>query len=72
MGRGGKYKKIYDIIFCRIAIINCGKLVCVGSSLFLKSLYGVGYYLTLVKAGENKVFFVWANPLVLGFPCYEV
>ncbi len=38
----------------RIAIINSGKLVCCGSSLFLKSLYGVGYYLTLVK--NDKVF----------------
>ena len=25
------------------------RLVCCGSSLYLKSLYGVGYYLTLVK-----------------------
>ena len=32
----------------RIAIINNGKLVCVGSSLFLRSRYGNGYYLTLV------------------------
>ena len=31
--------------------------MCVGSSLFLKSVYGVGYYLTLVKAGDNKVLF---------------
>ena len=33
----------------RIAIINNGKLICVGSSLFLRSVYGNGYYLTLVK-----------------------
>jgi len=41
-----------DLLGDRIAIINCGKLVCCGSSLFLKSLYGVGYYLTLVKKSE--------------------
>lgn len=33
----------------RIAIINNGKLICVGSSLFLRSAYGNGYYLTIVK-----------------------
>ena len=33
----------------RIAIINNGKLLCVGSSLFLRASYGNGYYLTLVK-----------------------
>ena len=33
----------------RIAIINNGKLICVGTSLFLRSAYGNGYYLTLVK-----------------------
>ncbi|XP_023327394.1 ATP-binding cassette sub-family A member 2 [Eurytemora carolleeae] len=43
-----------DLLGDRIAIINCGKLVCSGSSLFLKSLYGVGYYLTLVKAGATE------------------
>jgi ABC-type multidrug transport system ATPase subunit len=42
------------LLMCRIAIINGGKLVCCGSSLFLKSLYGVGYYLTIVK-GDSKV-----------------
>lgn len=33
----------------RIAIISHGKLCCVGSSLFLKTQLGTGYYLTLVK-----------------------
>lgn len=33
----------------RIAIIAQGKLCCCGTSLFLKSQYGSGYYLTLVK-----------------------
>lgn len=38
-----------DLLGDRIAIINNGKLVCVGSSLFLRAQYGNGYYLTLVK-----------------------
>ena len=37
-----------DLLGDRIAIINNGKLVCIGSSLFLRSRYGNGYYLTLV------------------------
>ena len=58
-----------DLLGDRIAIINCGKyvsplyvslvypsqrLVCCGSSLFLKSLYGIGYYLTLVKSSPGQ------------------
>ena len=39
-----------------VAIINNGKLVCIGSSLFLRSRYGNGYYLTLVvDDGSNDV-----------------
>ena len=30
------------------------RLVCVGTSLFLKSRYGVGYYLTLVKDTNKR------------------
>ncbi len=33
----------------RVAIIVQGKLRCVGSPLFLKSIYGVGYLLTMIK-----------------------
>ena len=36
----------------RIAIMADGKLRTAGSSMFLKSRYGVGYRLTLVKAGS--------------------
>merc|ERR1719400_2576347 len=43
-----------DLLGDRIAIINCEKLVCCGSSLFLKSLYGIGYYLTLVKGSPGQ------------------
>ncbi|XP_053160051.1 phospholipid-transporting ATPase ABCA7 isoform X2 [Hemicordylus capensis] len=38
-----------DLLGDRIAIISQGRLCCCGSSLFLKSKLGTGYYLTLVK-----------------------
>ncbi len=43
-----------DLLGDRIAIINNGKLVCVGSSLFLRTQFGNGYYLTLVKEEEGE------------------
>merc|ERR1719210_647628 len=43
-----------DLLGDRITIINCGKLVCTGTSLHLKSRYGVGYYLTLVKQQPSQ------------------
>lgn len=39
-----------DILCDRVAIMASGKPRCVGSSLFLKRLFGVGYCLTAVKA----------------------
>jgi len=41
-----------DLLGDRIAIMSEGRLRCVGSSLFLKAKYGVGYNLTLVKASK--------------------
>ncbi len=38
-----------DILGDRIAIISNGQLKCGGTSLFLKSTFGEGYHLTLVK-----------------------
>ncbi|XP_019857855.1 PREDICTED: ATP-binding cassette sub-family A member 3-like [Amphimedon queenslandica] len=38
-----------DLLGDRIAIMAEGKLKCSGSSLFLKTRYGVGYHLTVVK-----------------------
>ncbi|XP_063678644.1 phospholipid-transporting ATPase ABCA3-like isoform X4 [Bolinopsis microptera] len=38
-----------DFLGDRVAIMASGKLVCSGSSMFLKKKYGVGYHLTLVK-----------------------
>uniref|UniRef100_A0A667YE17 P-type phospholipid transporter n=1 Tax=Myripristis murdjan TaxID=586833 RepID=A0A667YE17_9TELE len=44
-----------DILGDRIAIISHGKLRCCGSSLFLKKRFGSGYYLTLVRDGDEKM-----------------
>jgi ABC-type multidrug transport system ATPase subunit len=38
-----------DILCDRIAIMGSGQVRCVGSSMYLKGLYGVGYNLTCVK-----------------------
>jgi ATP-binding cassette, subfamily A (ABC1), member 3 len=43
-----------DVLGDRIGIMNAGKIVCLGSSLFLKKRYGVGYNLTLVKRSPEK------------------
>ena len=42
-----------DLLGDRIAIISNGKLRCVGSPLFLKSHFGDGYRLTLVKKRDR-------------------
>ena len=42
-----------DLLGDRIAIVSNGKLRCVGSPLFLKSHFGDGYHLTLVKKRER-------------------
>lgn len=50
-----------DLLGDRIAIISHGKLQCCGSPLFLKSTYGDGYKLTLVKRqGEGSGGCGWA------------
>ncbi|KAG8195500.1 hypothetical protein JTE90_010802 [Oedothorax gibbosus] len=41
-----------DLLGDRIAVIANGKLRCCGSSLFLKTRFGNGYYLTLVKNSD--------------------
>ena len=45
-----------DILGDRIGIMSKGKLECLGSSMFLKRRYGVGYRVTMVKsnAATNK------------------
>jgi len=42
-----------DILGDRIAIMADGRLRCVGSSMFLKKTYGVGYQLTIAKNHKN-------------------
>lgn len=42
-----------DVLCDRIAILSDGRLRCCGSSLFLKARYGVGYNLTMTKAGPD-------------------
>uniref|UniRef100_A0A8C2GV03 ATP-binding cassette sub-family A member 2 n=1 Tax=Cyprinus carpio TaxID=7962 RepID=A0A8C2GV03_CYPCA len=44
-----------DLLGDRIAIISHGKLKCCGSPLFLKSTYGDGYKLTLVKKQNQSI-----------------
>lgn len=43
-----------DVLGDRIGIMNQGKIVCLGTSLFLKRRFGVGYNLTLVKKHKGK------------------
>ncbi len=43
-----------DLLGDRIAIINNGKLVTVGSSLFLRLKFGNGFYLTLVREDDDE------------------
>ena len=42
-----------DVLGDRIGIMAAGKIICLGSSLFLKNRYGTGYKLTLVKATKE-------------------
>ncbi|XXQ35415.1 ABC transporter domain-containing protein [Plasmodiophora brassicae] len=47
-----------DILSDRIAIISDGALCCVGSSLFLKTLYGKGYVLTVSSSSASSIEYV--------------
>ena len=50
-----------DVLGDRIAIISDGKLQCLGSSLFLKSRFGDGYNLTLVKKSSGSTTNSFSN-----------
>lgn len=53
-----------DILGDRIAIMAEGNIKCCGSSLFLKSKYGVGYHMVMVKEPDcdvSKVISVVSN-----------
>ena len=45
-----------DILGDRIGVMHEGKVTCLGSSMFLKNRFGVGYVMTLVKneASNNQ------------------
>ncbi len=43
-----------DILGDRIGIMSGGQLICLGSSLFLKNRFGVGYNLTMVKKNKEN------------------
>jgi ATP-binding cassette subfamily A (ABC1) protein 3 len=42
-----------DILGDRIGIMSGGQLICLGSSLFLKNRFGVGYNVTMVKKSKE-------------------
>ncbi len=42
-----------DILGDRIGIMTQGKMTCLGSSMFLKSRFGVGYVMTVVKSSPQ-------------------
>ncbi|XP_076823215.1 phospholipid-transporting ATPase ABCA3-like isoform X1 [Clavelina lepadiformis] len=44
-----------DLLGDRIAIMAKGKLRCVGSSVFLKNMFGVGYHIVLTKTSDCNV-----------------
>jgi len=50
-----------DILGDRIAIMSGGKITCLGTSMFLKHKFGVGYTMTIVKTTNMK------NKTVLSF-----
>ena len=43
-----------DVLGDRIGIMSSGKMVCTGSSLFLKSRFGSGINLTVAKRSDDK------------------
>ena len=43
-----------DILGDRIGIMVNGEIICLGSSLFLKNRFGVGYNLTMVKQSKDS------------------
>lgn len=49
-----------DYLGDRIGIMGKGKLICCGSSEFLKDRYGAGYNLTIVKEDNN----VSSDPII--------
>jgi len=42
-----------DLLSDRIAIMTAGKMACMGSSVFLKKRFGLGFSLTMVKTNDQ-------------------
>ena len=42
-----------DILGDRIGIMTQGKMTCLGSSMFLKSKFGFGYVMTIIKSNPK-------------------
>ena len=42
-----------DLLSDRIAIMTAGKMACMGSSVFLKKRFGLGFSLTMVKTNDK-------------------
>ena len=61
-----------DLLGDRIAIMAEGKLRCSGSSLFLKSRYGVGYHMTLVKKSPKCLSLEVENVVKSYVPSAEI
>jgi ATP-binding cassette subfamily A (ABC1) protein 3 len=55
-----------DILGDRIGIMTAGQLSCLGSSMFLKRKFGVGYNLTMLKTSSEF------NTLVLPYFWYRL
>ena len=53
-----------DYLGDRIAILSKGKLVCCGSSVYLKNKFGVGYILTCNIILKQLNFFFFINSIV--------
>jgi ATP-binding cassette subfamily A (ABC1) protein 3 len=57
-----------DFLGDRIGIMGEGKLICCGSSVYLKNKFGVGYNLTIVKDGNNVDSIPVINLITKGVP----
>mmetsp|Transcript_6132 Transcript_6132/g.22524 ORF Transcript_6132/g.22524 Transcript_6132/m.22524 type:complete len:1227 (-) Transcript_6132:417-4097(-) len=44
-----------DVLSDRVCIVNSGKLLCAGTSMFLKKRFGIGYLLTIIKNVDADV-----------------
>ena len=55
-----------DILGDRIGIMAAGQLVCLGSTMFLKKKYGVGYNMTMLKTNKRE------NEMIMPYFCEKL